>query len=107
MNRDHIQRLMAARPDDLAVGDDAPDPSDFDEMGSPESEITTTVDVREFTDAKRAAMRAHASQIPESSFFLTMPDEAFREAFGWEWFIRRGERPAAPETSVFEGLRPA
>jgi hypothetical protein len=49
-------------------------------------------------------MRAHASQIPESSFFLTMPDEAFREAFGWEWFIRRGDRPTDPETSVFEGL---
>ncbi len=104
LNRDHIQRLMAARPDDLGVGDDAPDPSDFDEMGSPESEITTTVDVREFTDHKRAAMRAHASQIPESSFFLTMPDEAFREAFGWEWFIRRGERPTQPESGVFDGL---
>jgi LmbE family N-acetylglucosaminyl deacetylase len=104
LNRDHIQRLMAARPDDLAIGDDAPDPSAFDEMGSPESEITTTVDVRGYTEHKRAAMRAHASQIPESSFFLTMPDEAFREAFGWEWLIRRGERPAKPETSVFEGL---
>jgi len=104
LNRDHIQRLMSARPDDLAVGTDAPDPSDFDEMGSPESEITTTVDVREYVDRKRGAMRAHASQIPESSFFLTMPDDAFREAFGWEWFIRRGDRPATHETSVFEGL---
>jgi LmbE family N-acetylglucosaminyl deacetylase len=104
LNRDHIKRLMAARPDDLAVGDDAPDPSQFDEMGSPESEITTTVDVRDFVDHKRAAMQAHASQISESSFFLTMPDEAFREAFGWEWFIRHDRRPETPETSVFEGL---
>jgi LmbE family N-acetylglucosaminyl deacetylase len=104
LNRDHIQRLMAERPTDLAEGDDAPDPSDFDEMGSPEALITTTVDVRDFVDHKRAAMRAHASQISESSFFLTMPDDAFREAFGWEWFIRRGERPPIHETSIFEGL---
>ncbi|MGZ8765572.1 MAG: PIG-L family deacetylase [Acidimicrobiia bacterium] len=104
LNRDHIKRLMVARPDDLAEGDDAPDPSDFDDMGSPESEITTTVDVRAFVEHKRAAMRAHASQIAESSFFLSMPDEAFGEAFGWEWFIRRGHRPVAPETSVFDGL---
>ena len=104
LNRDHIQRLVAARPTDLAIGDNAPDPSEFDNMGSPESEITTTVDVRDFVDHKRAAMRAHASQISESSFFLQMPDEAFREAFGWECFIRRGGRPEAPETSVFDGL---
>ncbi len=104
LNREHIQRLLAAQPAALAAGDGAPDPSDFDEMGSPESAITTTVDVRDFVENKRAAMRAHASQIPESSFFLSMPDDAFREAFGWEWFIRRGDRPAAPETSVFDGL---
>jgi LmbE family N-acetylglucosaminyl deacetylase len=104
LNRDHIQRLMAARPGDLAIGDDAPDPSQFDTMGSQESQITTTVDVRDFVENKRAAMRAHASQISESSFFLSMPDEAFRDAFGWEWFIRRGDRPDAPETSVFDGL---
>jgi LmbE family N-acetylglucosaminyl deacetylase len=103
MNRDHLKRLMAARPDDLPTTDDAPEEGDLDQLGSPETDITTTVDVREYVDRKRAAMRAHASQISEASFFLAMPDEAFREAFGWEWFIRRGERPAAPETSVFDG----
>ncbi len=104
LNRDHIKRLMAARPDGLGDGIDAPDPSAFDSMGSTESQITTTVDVGDFVDQKRAAMRAHASQISDSSFFLSMPDDAFREAFGWEWFIRRGELPKAPETSVFDGL---
>ena len=56
---------------------------------SPRTSITTTVDVREFVDRKRAAMIAHASQIPTDSFFLQLPLDAFREAFGWEWFIRR------------------
>ena len=38
-------------------------------------------------------MVAHASQIPADSFFLQLPLDAFREAFGWEWFIRRDGRP--------------
>ena len=59
-------------------------------MGMPASAITTTVDVGDFVDQKRAAMQAHASQIPEESFFLQLPPDAFRAAFGYEWFIRRG-----------------
>ena len=39
--------------------------------------ITTTVDVREFLEQKRASMAAHASQIAETSFFLAMPPEQF------------------------------
>jgi hypothetical protein len=40
-------------------------------------------------------MVAHASQIPPDSFFLKMPEEIFREAFGSEWFIASGRpRPA-------------
>ena len=77
-------------------------------MGSPEAIITTGVDVREFVDRKRAAMAAHASQIPDSSFFLSMPDDAFREAFGWEWFIRRDATlPSGPlEADLFAGFDP-
>jgi LmbE family N-acetylglucosaminyl deacetylase len=72
--------------------DERPDLAELETLGMPEQEITTTVDVRAFADRKRAAMAAHASQIGPESFFLAMPDEAFREAFGWEWFIHR---PAA------------
>ena len=32
-------------------------------------------------------MEAHASQIGPETFFLAMPPEAFRAAFGTEWFI--------------------
>ena len=47
-----------------------------------------------------AAMRAHASQISEQSFFLAMPDEQFRVAFGTEWFIRDGQGPGITETDL-------
>jgi LmbE family N-acetylglucosaminyl deacetylase len=105
INRDHVQRLMAM----MSEGPDGPEPpADVETLGSTEDEITTTVDVREFVHAKREAMVAHASQIPADSFFLQLPEDAFREAFGWEWFIRRDGPRAQRETSLFDGLdRPA
>jgi LmbE family N-acetylglucosaminyl deacetylase len=103
MNRDYIRRLIETRSGEIADVPDAPDAAQMDDFGSPESIITTTVDVRDFVDRKRAAMVAHASQIPADSFFLMMPPEAFREAFGYEWFIRRDKRDTK-ETWLFEDL---
>ncbi len=100
-NRDHLQRLMAQVPQEP----DAPEtPADLDTLGVTEDQITTTVDVRDFVDHKRNAMIAHASQIPADSFFLQLPAEAFREAFGWEWFIRRDVPRTARETTLFDDL---
>jgi LmbE family N-acetylglucosaminyl deacetylase len=86
-------------PDDV----EAPD---IDErgLGVPGSRITTTVDVSDYVDKKRASMAAHASQITDTHFFLAMPDDAFRTGFSAEWFIRIG----APEGTVdefFAGLK--
>ena len=95
MNRDHLRRVMeaaAAENPDF----EGPDLDDEAEFGSPESVITTTVDVTGWLGPKRASMAAHASQIPEDSFFLAMPEEAFAMAFGHEWFIRTS--PPAPGT---------
>jgi LmbE family N-acetylglucosaminyl deacetylase len=103
MNRDHIRRLMEQRDELLPEAPDAPDPTEMDDFGSPESIITTTVDVADYVDRKRAAMAAHASQIPPDSFFLAMPDDAFRLAFGSEWFIRR-DAPGTREDWIFSGL---
>ncbi|MBO0786172.1 MAG: GlcNAc-PI de-N-acetylase, partial [Actinobacteria bacterium] len=69
-----------------------------------ESLITAAVDVTAHLAAKRAAMRAHASQISENSFFLAIPDEAFGYAFGTEWFIRDGQGPGITETDLLAGL---
>jgi LmbE family N-acetylglucosaminyl deacetylase len=105
-NHDHLVRLMKERGDELAAMPDdvdRPDPEEMD-LGMPEAVLTTAVDVRDFTDLKRAAMAAHSSQIPENSFFLQMPAHAFREAFGTEWFIRHGAEPGIRESSLFEFL---
>jgi hypothetical protein len=83
--------------------EDMPDPDAFD-VGVEGERITTTVDVSAYAEQKRAAMAAHASQIPDNSFFLQMPPAAFREAFGIEWFIRKGAEPGIRESGLFEHL---
>ena len=107
MNRDHIRRNLEARLAEAeAAGEDAPEVPrvDVSTFGTPEAEITAAVDVTAFVQHKRKAMRAHASQISESSFFLAMPDEAFAVAFGTEWFIRAGQGPGITETDLLAGL---
>lgn len=107
MNMDHIRRGMAAMAEQAtAVGLSPDEMPDFDtaDYGKPESEITCAVDVTRYLDTKRKAMRAHASQIGEQSFFLAMPDEVFSYAFGTEWFIRAGQGPGITETDLMAGL---
>jgi len=101
INRDHIERLIAAQANELPGLPDAPTPDDVSTFGVPEAAITTTIDVRRVLARKRAAMQAHASQIAETSWFLAMPDEAFAAAFGQEWYIHRGALPGTLETSIF------
>ena len=102
INRDHLQRsVTAVAPDDMP-GDLNPD--DLQNLGVPEERITTSVDVRPWLARKRAAMAAHASQISETSFFLSMAPEMFEVGFGTEWFIRAGAPPGFSETDLFDGL---
>lgn len=72
-----------------------PDGDDAPPFGKRESELTHRVDVTGFVEAKRASMRAHASQIGPDHFMSSMPDEAFAFVFGDEWFIV-DELPADP-----------
>ena len=51
-------------------------------MGEPAERITTEVDVTVGSGTKRDAMRAHASQIGEDSFFLSMPDDGVLDGVG-------------------------
>ncbi len=100
INRDHILRGRA-----MIAGQDGVETPDFDEsFGMPESVITAAVDVTPYVEYKRRAMRAHASQISEQSFFLALPDEAFAYGFGTEWFIREGQGPGITETDLLADL---
>jgi LmbE family N-acetylglucosaminyl deacetylase len=96
IDRDRMrQTLEAAAADETLAGSDAAAQakemlaSDDGLFGMPADQITTRVDVTPWLGVKRAAMRAHASQIGEDSMFLSMPDRVFAAAFGTECFIRR------------------
>jgi LmbE family N-acetylglucosaminyl deacetylase len=90
IDRDHVRELIReSEGTDWSMQD--PTPDDLDSFGEPAERITTAVDVTRWLGAKREAMRAHASQIGEDSFFLAMPAEAFERVWGTEWYIR--ERP--------------
>jgi LmbE family N-acetylglucosaminyl deacetylase len=92
MNRDFYRSLADQAG---SLGWDPPDgpPEGMDEMGEPASRLTTEIDVSRWIETKRGAMRAHASQIGEDSFFLAMPDDVFATVWGREWYIRVRPEP--------------
>jgi len=98
----------------VALGNDLPSGVSVETVrtwySAPE-DITTIVDVRDFLDVKRRAMRAHASQALSSdgvvrtlSVLAELPDELFAVGFANEWFIRRSPSLVASDTDVFTGL---
>jgi LmbE family N-acetylglucosaminyl deacetylase len=62
----------------------------FLDVGVPSVLVTTMVDVRSVLDTKRRAIAAHSSQVPESSYVVTMPAGTFADVYGFEWYVRQG-----------------
>lgn len=100
-SREHMRAGMVAMAE-ANPGVPFPSEEEMAGLGKPDAEINTVVDVTPWLDHKRQAMRAHPSQISEESFFLTMPEEAFRYAFGTEWFIRSGGEPGVRTDDLFK-----
>jgi LmbE family N-acetylglucosaminyl deacetylase len=63
-----------------------PDEEAF-EMGTPDDQISATIDIGEVTGAKFDALEAHVSQIADS-FWMKMGRERFMETMRTEWFVR-------------------
>jgi LmbE family N-acetylglucosaminyl deacetylase len=58
--------------------------------GVPTVIVSTTIDVTSVIDRKRAAMAAHASQIPADSAVLRFDPDTFAGVYGYEWYVRTG-----------------
>jgi LmbE family N-acetylglucosaminyl deacetylase len=95
-----VVRCAAAFPGLL----DSVDPSSFARAFTPRRQITHRIDVRAHLDAKREAMRAHASQSTSDigprtlALLLRLPSPVFRLVAGHEWFVQRRGRAAGPDT---------
>ncbi|MGW7298193.1 N-acetyl-1-D-myo-inositol-2-amino-2-deoxy-alpha-D-glucopyranoside deacetylase [Streptomyces sp. NPDC054829] len=67
--------------------------------------ITTAVDGTAHTDAKLAAMAAHATQITVSGEYFVLSNELAQPVFTTEYYeLVRGERSGTPETDLFAGI---
>ncbi|HEY5024867.1 MAG TPA: PIG-L family deacetylase [Acidimicrobiales bacterium] len=102
VNRDYLFSLMESADGEALLASQDERPA-IDNLGVAEDRITTAVDVTGFLGQKRGAMEAHGSQISETSFFLSMPPEAFASVWGTEWYIRVGAEVTRPfEDSLLE-----
>jgi LmbE family N-acetylglucosaminyl deacetylase len=98
------------------------DPTSFERAFSARADITHRVNVRRFAGAKRASMRAHASQATGGgaasageggqtgdrtlAAFLRIPRPVYDLVFGREWFRDPALPPGHPvRTDIFEGER--
>jgi len=59
-------------------------------LGVATAEVAVAVDVSTVLNVKWAAIAAHASQIPETSSVLQLPEHHFADVYGWEWYVRAG-----------------
>jgi LmbE family N-acetylglucosaminyl deacetylase len=91
---------------ELGINWDDDDPQDDGpEIGLPDEEITTWVDIRDYSDQKYDALHAHESQA-DDIFFLKLGRERFRQLMGEETFVRVIDTTQAPvpERDLFAGL---
>ncbi len=80
-------------------------PAELMPFGVPDEMITTAIDVRPWLARKRAALRAHASQIGADSLFFNLPPDVAEAVFGTEYFMRIGPTDdEGTEDDLFAGL---
>jgi LmbE family N-acetylglucosaminyl deacetylase len=88
------------------------DPTTFERAFSPRAEITHRINVSRYASAKRASMRAHASQASADNgadrtlaAFLRIPRPLYDLVFAHEWFVDPAHPTGAPVArDVFAGL---
>lgn len=99
-----------------AFGDSSDNPfagvSSVDELpfATPDDKIAARIDGHDFSEHKTAALRAHASQIPPTSWLYTIAGNFGAEFMGVEYFrLARGDRGAGSgrygwESDLFAGI---
>ncbi len=68
--------------------------------GVPTVLVSTTIDVGAVIAVKRAAIAAHASQIPGDATVLGLDDHTFTGVYGYEWYVRTGPPAVLDELAM-------
>jgi N-acetyl-1-D-myo-inositol-2-amino-2-deoxy-alpha-D-glucopyranoside deacetylase len=80
-------------------------------FGTPDDDVAVCIDASDFHEAKTAALRAHASQIPDTSWLYAIAGNFGAEFMGIEHYMlaygerTRGAGPYGWESDLFAGLR--
>jgi N-acetyl-1-D-myo-inositol-2-amino-2-deoxy-alpha-D-glucopyranoside deacetylase len=73
-------------------------------MGTPDDRIAARIDAGDHAEAKMAAVRAHATQIPSTSWLFTLATNFGREILGVEYYeLVAGTRAPSAESDGLEG----
>lgn len=73
-------------------------------MGTPDDRIAARIDAGDHAEAKMAAVRAHATQIPSTSWLFTLATNFGREILGVEYYeLVAGTRGPSAESDGLEG----
>lgn len=107
--RSEFAKFVALMREFGDAGDESQDDDMSDlpfEIGLPDDEVTTWVDVTDYSDTKFEALATHASQ-SDNIMFLRMGKERFRDLMGRETYVRVRDNTDAPvpENDLFAGLR--
>jgi len=65
-------------------------------VGVPDDQVTTEIDASGYLDAKRAAMRAHETQITVDGKFFALSDNRGHKILGTEHYIQLAGPPGSP-----------
>jgi mycothiol S-conjugate amidase len=93
----------------LAQGEESPWNERVRELMDQPDRTTARVDVGDYLDVGRAALRAHATQVPTTGPWFRVPVEVMRELYPWEDYELARSRVDVPideiEDDLFAGLR--
>ena len=78
---------------------------DIDRLGSPDDEVTTQLDVREYVDVKMESLNCHRTQIDSNGPFAQLPLDVTRDMMGTEYFALVEPRGLDSGADLLAGLR--
>ena len=77
---------------------------DIDLVGTPDGEVTTTLEVSQWVDIKIDSLNCHRTQIDPNGPFAQLPAEMTREIMGQEYYTLALPENAGPELDLLAGL---